>query len=206
MDQPGGGFPGWAASQAAEIGRRVAERRKDLKLSAEALAERCDALGMPSFTRQVVMRLEHSRRENVSVSELSVLAAALEISPVLLIYPLGLAEVTEYLPGRRAEPFDAARWWSGEISVTAKGDMVPGKRRHPTALFRDHHQVVQEVPRDLTEAAYLGARRGQMRPGADREGMLAVIALREIRESIRDAGLQPPQLPAGLAWVDGLES
>jgi hypothetical protein len=36
------------------------------------------------------------------------LAAALEISPVLLIYPLGLAEATEYLPGRQAGPFDAA--------------------------------------------------------------------------------------------------
>jgi hypothetical protein len=32
--------------------------------------------------------------------------------------------------------------------------------------------------------------------------MMAVIALREIRESIRDAGLQPPQLPVRLAWID----
>jgi hypothetical protein len=48
----------------------------------------------------------------------------------------------------------------------------------------------EEVPTDLTEAAYLRARRGQGRPGADRESMFAVIALREIRESIRDAGLR----------------
>jgi hypothetical protein len=117
-----------------------------------------------------------------------------------------MAELTEYLPGRQAEPFDAARWWRGEISVNAKGDMAPGGRRHATAPFRDHHQVLQEVPPDLTEAAYLRARRGQMRPGADREGTLAAIALREIRESIREAGLQPPQLPGELTWIDELEN
>jgi len=35
---------------------------------------------MPACTRQVIMRLEHNRRESVSISELSVLAAALQIS------------------------------------------------------------------------------------------------------------------------------
>jgi hypothetical protein len=68
-------------------------------------------------------------------------------------------------------------------------------------LFRDHHQVIAEVPGYLTQAAYRWARRGALRPGSlsaqDREAMFAVIALREIRTSIRDAGLEPPQLPAG---------
>jgi hypothetical protein len=36
--------------------------------------------------------------------------------------------------------------------------------------------------------------------------MFAVIALREIRASIRDTGLVPPRLPAELAWIDELES
>lgn len=200
-------FPDWTANQAGEIGRRVAQRRAALRLSAQQLAERCEALGMPAFTRQVIMRLEHNRRENVSVSELSVLAAALEISPVLLLYPVGLAEQAEYLPGHYAAPFDAARWWSGEVAVDAKGDMSSGGRRLPAMLFRDHDQVLAEVPPDFTEAAYMRARRGQLRPddAQDRGAMLAVIALREIRESIRDAGLQPPQLPHELAWIDGLE-
>jgi hypothetical protein len=161
---------------------------------------------MPSFTRQVIMRLENQRREGVSVSELSVLAAALEISPVLLLYPVGQAEQTEYLPGHHATPFDAARWWSAEIAVDAKGDIWAGERRAPVALFRDHYAVLQEIPRDFTEAAYLQTRRA--RPGSpveNREPMFAVIALREIRQSIRDAGLQPPQLPAELAWIDGLD-
>jgi hypothetical protein len=47
------------------------------------------------------------------------------------------------------------------------------------------------------------ARRG--RPGAlaeHREPMFAVLALREIRQSIQDAGLIPPRLPKPLAWID----
>jgi hypothetical protein len=54
---------------------------------------------MPALTRQVIMRLEHHRRGSVGVWELSVLAAALEISPVLLIYPLGLAGRPSTCPG-----------------------------------------------------------------------------------------------------------
>ena len=53
------------------------------------------------------------------------------------------------------------------------------------------------------------ARRAQPRPGGagvGREGMLAVIALWEIRESIRDGGLQPPPLPRELAWIDDPDS
>jgi transcriptional regulator with XRE-family HTH domain len=204
VDQGSDSFPGWAAAQAAEIGRRVAQRRKIMKLSAEALAERCGILGMPSFTRQVIMRLEHSRRESVSVSELSVLAAALEISPVLLIYPLGQADETEYLPGHQASPFDAARWWGGEIAVNAKGDMWPGERRPVTELFRDHHQMLQSMPSDFTKAAYIRARRGLGGTATqqDRDSMNAVTTLKVIRDFIREAGLQPPQLPVGLAWID----
>jgi transcriptional regulator with XRE-family HTH domain len=203
VDQAADAYPGWAASQASDIGHRVAQRRAELKLSAQQLADRCTALGMPSFTRQVIMRLEHERRDNVSVSELSVLAAALEISPVLLLYPLGRDEQTEYLPGHKASTFEAARWWSGEVAVDPRGDMYPGERRAPVLLFRDHYEVLTEVPADYTEAAYQRARRG--RPGApagQREPMFAVLALREIRASIRDAGLKPPQLPKTLAWID----
>lgn len=203
MDQDQTRFEDWAARQAAEIGRRVAQRRKQLHLGGEELAGRCAALGMPSFTRQVIMRLEHKRRESITVPELSVLAAALEISPVLLAYPLGQADQAEYLPGHWAPPFDAARWWSGEIAVSAKGDMYRGERRLPATLFRDHDQLIREIPPSFTEIAYTRARRrGAGTTPEDREYMFAVIALREVRESIRDAGLLPPQLPRELAWVD----
>jgi transcriptional regulator with XRE-family HTH domain len=199
-------FAGWAAQQASDIGTRVAQRRQDLKLSAEKLARRCANLGLPGFTRQVIMRLEHDRRETVTVSELSILAAALEISPVLLLYPLGRADFTEYLPGHKADALDAVRWWSGEVLVNASGDIVDERRRLPADLFRDHRQIFDELPGDLTEDAYIRARRGQWRPGVSHEDQRAVgvvVALVEARTEIREAGLTPPALPEGLAWIDG---
>jgi transcriptional regulator with XRE-family HTH domain len=198
-------FAGWAAQQASDIGVRVAQRRKDLNLSAEKLAQRCAQLGMPGFTRQVIMRLEHDRRETVTVSELSVLAAALAISPVLLLYPLGRTDVTEYLPGHKAEVLDAVRWWSGEVLVGTDGSIADEHRRLPVDLFRDHRQILGEMPADLTEAAYVRARRGQWRPGVSHEDQRAVgvvVALVEARTEIREAGLIPPELPEHLAWVD----
>lgn len=210
MDQTGDAELDWAAAQAREIGRRVGQRRKDLSLSAPDLAARCEALGMPSLTRQVIMRLEHGRREAVSVSELSVLGAALEISPILLLYPLGQSTQAEYLPGRKADAWDGVRWWSGQIAVGPKGDMSRGERELPTELFAAHHQMTGEWPASATKAAYQRTRRAGLRPGSiqpeDREAMFAVIGLREIRTQIRDAGLQPPQLPAGLGWIDERES
>jgi hypothetical protein len=36
--------------------------------------------------------------------------------------------------------------------------------------------------------------------------MIAVVALREIREGIRDLGLDPPALPGWLRWLDEADS
>jgi hypothetical protein len=119
---------------------------------------------MPAVTGQVIMRLGHHRRESVSVWELSVLAAALQISPVLLIYPLGLAEAAEYLPGRQAAPFDAARWRSGEICVTAQGDMAPGGAPAPGRAVSWSPPGARRGARELTGAAYRRASRGQAAP------------------------------------------
>jgi hypothetical protein len=42
--------------------------------------------------------------------------------------------------------------------------------------------------------------------GFERTMMIAVVALREIREGIRDLGLDPPALPDWLRWLDEADS
>jgi hypothetical protein len=37
---------------------------------------------------------------------------------------------------------------------------------------------------------------------AERAKMMAVVALREIREELRDEGMEPPLLPEPLKWLD----
>ena len=177
-------------------------------MSAQQLAERCAALGMPEITRPVLVKLEHGRREAVSTAELAVLAAALDTAPILLLYAVGRAGSAEFLPGKTAAPWDAARWWADEAFLGPDRAISPAYRRSAGSLFRDHQQLLSELPGDITRAAYLAAAAGQ--PGgakATRERMLAltVRALRDIRLGIREMGLEPPELPPELKWLGELE-
>jgi transcriptional regulator with XRE-family HTH domain len=198
----------WAAREAADIGRRIAQRRTALRMSAQQLAERCAGLGMPEITRPVLVKLEHGRREAVSTAELAVLAAALDTAPILLLYPVGLVGSVEYLPGKAAPPWDAARWWTDEASLAPDLAIGPAYRRSAGSLFRDHQQLLAELPGDMTRPGYLAAVAGQ-HGGAksDGERMLAltVRALRDIRLGIRELGLKPPELPPELKWLGELE-
>lgn len=198
----------WAAREAAEIGRRIGQRRAALHMSAQQLAERCAGLGMPEITRPVLVKLEHGRREAVSTAELAVLAAALDTAPILLLYPVGNAGSAEYLPGKTATPWDAARWWADEAFLGPDGTISPAYRRSAGSLFRDHQQLLSELPADVTRADYLAAAAGQHGGAkAARERMLAltVRTLRDIRLGIHEMGLEPPELPPGLKWLAELE-
>jgi hypothetical protein len=62
----------------------------------------------------------------------------------------------------------------------------------------------------VTRADYLAAAAGQhggAKAARERERMLAltVQTLRDIRLSIRELGLEPPDLPAELKWLGELE-
>src|SRR5260221_2606907 len=94
---------------------------------------------MPGFPRQVVPRLETARGEPVIPAELAVLAAALETAPVLLLYPVGLAETVEFLPGKQAPPYDPARWWGGEAAVSDGVEIEPTALRAPVMRCPQPH-------------------------------------------------------------------
>jgi transcriptional regulator with XRE-family HTH domain len=203
----------WGVREAVAIGRRIARRRDILRLSAQDVADRCARLGMSSLTRQVLSRMEHGRRESVSTAELAVLAAALEIAPILLLYPVGLAAEVEYLPGHVADPLEAARWWDDEAALAEDGSISAGDRTSVVMLFDDHEHVLAELSEELakrgaslSEGDYWRLRRQPTRPGGlsyeDRLVVMAVVALREMRDKIRALGLEPPALPPHLKWLD----
>ena len=64
----------------------------------QQLADRTAELGMP-IPRSVLANLESGRRDTVSVAEVLVLAAALDVAPIELICPVGFDKQTEMLPG-----------------------------------------------------------------------------------------------------------
>ncbi len=91
--------------------------------SARELSEQTAELGY-RISSTIIAKLDSGHRGAVlNMSELLVLAAALDIPPILLLfgdsYPGG--EV-EYLPGRKASTFQAAQWFSGESPLPAGPD------------------------------------------------------------------------------------
>jgi transcriptional regulator with XRE-family HTH domain len=202
----------WAKREAAGIGERVAHYRSAAKITAQQLAERCAALGLPEISRVVIAKLETGRREAVSTAELKVLAAALGVPPVLLLFPLGQAQAVEALPGRAVHPWDGIRWFTGEVQEL---DGQEGSES-PISLFSLHHHLVSQWPQEqAAAAAAMKAARDARTPQARREAEeLAVYRqelagggyLRTIRATMRTLGYLPPDLPPDLAAVFGEES
>jgi len=196
----------WAAESAAGVGQRV--RRYRGKMSARQLADKCAELGMPSLSRVVITRLENGRRESVSTSELVVLAAALDVPPVLLLYPLGLDDTVELLPGKSAAPWDAIEWFRGEPDYS--DDMETGRKslrgfNSPILLWSEHHRHAFEID----QCQVFIAHGGNPDEGAEEnERLLAEarktcelhgLSLLRTRQEMRVLGFHPPPLDPSIA-------
>ncbi len=70
------------------VASRLREVRKARGWSAQQVAARCAALGMPQLDRSTVANIENGRRQRIGVDELLVLAFALGVAPVHLLVPL----------------------------------------------------------------------------------------------------------------------
>lgn len=107
----------WPERLAATIAGEVLRYRRNQNMSAQQLSDRCAEFGM-DVPRKVISNLEIGRRTSVSVAELLVLAAALDVPPGALVFPVGYTETTEALPGAMTPPFEALRWFAGEEHST----------------------------------------------------------------------------------------
>jgi transcriptional regulator with XRE-family HTH domain len=103
----------WPRRLSATIAAEVRKHRLAQGMSTQQLSDKCASLGL-EIPRPVLSNLENGRRENVAIAEILVLSAALEITPIALIFPVGYTSKTEPLPGVLAHPLDAVFWFSGE--------------------------------------------------------------------------------------------
>ncbi|WP_074244938.1 helix-turn-helix domain-containing protein [Mycobacteroides abscessus] len=96
------------------------------KRSAQWLADRTIELGYP-ISRAQIANYESGRKKGLDIAELIVIAAALDTSPVTLIYPGPYDRAVEFLPGCETQELVAAEWFSaaGYYRVVDGGD---GKR------------------------------------------------------------------------------
>jgi transcriptional regulator with XRE-family HTH domain len=114
----------WAKDLAKRAGRAMKTARAS-NTTAAWLSERTAKLGY-RVSPSVIAKLESGHRGDVlSVAELCVLAAALEVPPVALLFPELPDGNVELFPGMWFTSDDALRWFCGE-SGTLPFDVLVG--------------------------------------------------------------------------------
>jgi transcriptional regulator with XRE-family HTH domain len=213
--------PEWGPRYVQVIASQVRRYRTERGMSAQALSDACGALGWP-IKRSVLSNLESGYRETVTVPELVVLARALEVPPVQLVYPLGTTAEVEVLPGETVKTEDAMLWFTGWRDLfkdeaetrIGHGNQSPESGLHewyetgyddagaPVHLYAEHRQLLDEYSEATMEAA---RRLGSDAPAAKLRSEVAAIrkrsedAIRAKRAEMRRRGITVlPDLPSEL--------
>lgn len=117
---------------AERVGKAVKDRRDKLGLTAQQLAARTAELGYP-INRVAISKIEsNARAGKIGLAELTVLAAALDIPPVQLIFPKLVDGMVPVLPNRKMASISAIEWFNGE------GSPIPREVQPPV----DHEEAV----------------------------------------------------------------
>ena len=124
----------WSDGLAGTVGNELRRLRNAQGLSAVALAERTKQLGHP-ITRGTIAKIEGNHRSGkLDVSELLVLAAALEVPPALLLFPPYPYGHVQPLPDVTTTAYDAAEWIAGHAQMNG----------HPNVTYTDRpHRLVE---------------------------------------------------------------
>jgi transcriptional regulator with XRE-family HTH domain len=202
----------WAKDLTAVVAAQVKRWRDVRGMSAQQLADTTATLGL-HVPRSVLANLESGRRDVVSVAELLVLARALRIPPVLLVFPIGRQPTVEALPGVQVPTWPAARWFGGDAPFP--GDSDETLEITPVHAFREQDRLGGEVitaRRELAKVrAQLAGEDGepkelllaeQLRKALEREVLHSEQDLRQLRAAMRQGGLDPGPLPKSLVDIE----
>ena len=91
------------------------------RLSAQQLADETERLGY-GISRSQIANYESGRKKSLDVAELLVIAEALQVPPLQLLFPDEPDDDIEMLPGQRTSTFHATAWFTG-----GPGPMWPGR-------------------------------------------------------------------------------
>jgi transcriptional regulator with XRE-family HTH domain len=218
------------------VADQLVRLRRKHGLTREQLAKRLADNGAPGLTSAALANIETGRRDSegrrrreVTVDELVALAAVLDESPLLLVFPLGADRFTEVLPGRTVSMWPAAQWFAGRAGLPVAPSWEPGRAearrrfgdaahsvavgyRLPIRLYEAHERALDELwairghVEDLRRQAQ--TQNGDVaRNLRAAEGNLTARAsiLRDLRQQMRDHGMDPPTLDSETAAVLGEE-
>jgi transcriptional regulator with XRE-family HTH domain len=146
----------WGAELTGRIGAEIKRLRGDR--SGQWLSDLTDKLGQ-RVSRSTISEIETRRRKSLSVDHLILLAAALDVAAVDLIYPGGPKTPIEALPGLHTSKFKAVELFGGSKELNDKLVMATAKLSEALALLveevvdlREQIHGVPAADRDVAEA------------------------------------------------------
>lgn len=101
----------WVEAFSKQVGRGIDQARGDR--SDQWIAERTKELDHP-LSRTAVSEYRRGVRKSMPVTDLIILAAALEVPPVAILFPDLATAPTEVLPGEALPSIEAVQWFTGE--------------------------------------------------------------------------------------------
>jgi len=182
----------WGEEQTSRIAQEVHRLRKSQKRSAQWLADRTAELGY-AITRPVISDIETGRRKYVTVTELMVLARALNTTPIALLYPDPCDDEIEMLPGVRTSGPYAPQWFSGLVDVALDAHWVQsGPVCDDRAEYRRNLRPIETARQiwDLYARKAALMKEGSGTRGQERRALLGAMAdvQREIDKLKADDG------------------
>lgn len=191
----------------ATVAGAVRRRRKELHWSAQDLADKCEEVGYP-IPRNVIANMESGRRATLPLVEVMVLARALRVTPISLIYPVGYVPEVRALPYEDPHPtWDVLQWFTGQSPDFGSEDsMLDHFLSHDLELRAALAAVESE---EYEQWKVRTAANHIQRQAAERalaryadQASKAKRALLEYRDLIRAEGGTPPGLPPQLGDID----
>lgn len=178
---------GWHAATAKRIGKAIARRRKYLGMTAQQLSERCAELHVP-IHRTTITKIENGR-PRFDLGELIVLAVALDVAPVALIYPHLPDGAVDRLPGDSASSAGASWWFTGEHDES--NEPLPGDLNELLRLTRERYKKMAQMEA-IDDLLYRIAERG----GAVEKRDFSL--LRDLVDETRDIERRMSQIPGSV--------
>ncbi|TYQ10814.1 UNVERIFIED_ORG: helix-turn-helix protein [Gordonia westfalica J30] len=156
----------WQTERSGVVGAAINRRRRDAGLTALELAKRTRELGYP-ISRVAISKIEsNSRAGKLDVAEVSVIAAALGVPPVELLYPNLPDGEADVLPLVTTRSIVAAQWLAGEVMILPDGEVrYPYVTDTLTARSRNLVDRLQQLQRANLQKAAAASRDDE--PGID---------------------------------------
>jgi len=181
-------------------------------MSVQQLSDAIARLGV-TIERPVLSNLLNGRRNTVSVAEWLLLAAALQVPPLLLLFPVGRVDVVEPVPDFEVSPLIALHWAeTGRLPAhapTGSDEWPPTPCPVEPAADKDarliertrrHRELIgawqmAEGKAEAVRRHCAGDERDAELARLESEQRVTAGALRDLRDLLRSQELTPPELP-----------